>query len=257
LQSLRETQLRFVSCLYEGTDAVVTDAVADGSPSAAARLGIYRNNLREGFVKALATDFPVIGKLVGEAFFRHSALDYQLRHPSSRGDLAHVGAHFPEYLRAHFGTGEYAYLPDVAELEWALQLVAIAPAVGVLSAASLASIDPARYEDLVFEAHPAARLVDSRFPIVRIWQSNQPGAPEEAVDLNAGGDRVLVRRRNEDLEFLHLDAADFHFARMLSRRTPLGLATDASLAVDPGFDLVRALRTLTLAGAFARASLPH
>jgi hypothetical protein len=44
---------------------------------------------------------------------------------------------------------------------------------------------------------------------------------------------------------------------MLARRTPLGLATDASLAVDPAFDLVRALRALTLAGAFARAGLPH
>lgn len=257
MHSLRETQLRFVSSLYEGADAVVADAIADGKPSAVARLGIYRNNLREGFIKTLTLEFPVIEKLVGEVFFRQTALDYQLRHPSSRGDLTHVGAHFPEYLRAHFGAGEYAYLPDVAELEWALQLVAIAPAIGVLEASSLASLDPGRYEDLVFEPHPAARLVDSRFPIVRIWQSNQPGAPEESVDLNAGGDRVLVRRRDEELEFLHLDAADFHFARMLSRRTPLGLATDASLAVDPVFDLVRALRTLTLAGAFACASLPH
>ena len=66
-----------------------------------------------------------------------------------------------------------------------------------------------------------------------------------------------MRRRGDELEFLHLDPADFVFARMLSRRTPLGLATDASLAVDASFDLVRALRTLTLAGAFARASVPH
>jgi hypothetical protein len=257
LHSLRETQLRFVAALYEGTDAMIADSIADGSPSAPARLGVYRNNLREGFIKTLASEFPVIERLVGEMFFRQTALDYQLRHPSLRGDLTYVGARFPDYLRTRFGPGEYAYLPDVAELEWAMQLVAIAPADPGLDSTGLPAIDPDRYEDLVFEPHPATRLVESGFPIVRIWQSNQPEAPEETIDLGSGGNRILVRRRDDELEFLHLEPADFVFARMLSRRTPLGLATDASLAVDPGFDLTRALRTLTLAGAFARAGLPH
>jgi hypothetical protein len=257
LLSLRDLQLRFLASLYEGVDGVIADAIDPGSPSAAARLGIYRNNLREGFVKTLAQEYPVIERLVGSDFFRQTALDYQLRHPSRHGDLTHVGRHFPDYLRAQFGAGEHAYLPDVAELEWALQLVAIAPAGGLLDAGGLAQVDPARYAELVFEPHPATRLVESRFPIVRIWQSNQPGAAEEAIDLGAGGDRVLVRRHDGELEFLHLAPPDFLFARMLARRTPLGLATDASLAVDPAFDLVRALRALTLAGAFARAGLPH
>jgi hypothetical protein len=257
LLSLRELQLRFVASLYEGGDAVVAAAIEPGTPSVSARLGVYRNNLREGFIKTLASEFPVISRLVGDAFFRQTALEYQLRHPSRLGDLTHVGAHFADYLRSHFGAGDYAYLPDVAELEWALQLVAIAPASEALTAAHLAHVDPTRYEDLVFEPHPATRLVESRFPIVDIWQSNQPGAPQETIDLDAGGDQVLVRRGDTSLDFVHLAAADFVFARMLSRRTPLGLATDASLAVDPQFDLVGALRNLTLAGAFARAGLPH
>ena len=67
---------------------------------------------------------------------------------------------------------------------------------------------------------------------------------------------MLVRRRGDELEFVHLAVADFTFARMLSRRTPLGLATDASLAVDPAFELTTALTRLTLAGAFARLGLP-
>jgi len=105
------------------------------------------------------------------------------------------------------------------------------------------------------DPNPAARLVESRFPIVRIWQTNQPGATPQTVDLDAGPDRVLVRRRGADLEFVRLPAADFTFARTLSRGTPLGLATDASLAVDPEFDLAHSLRTLIQAGAFARVAL--
>ncbi len=254
--SLRDLQLRFVAALFEGQDAVVTPHIEGTAEIAAARLAVYRNNLREGFLKALAIDYPVVERLVGEDFFRQTARDFQLQHPSRRGDLAHVGEPFPEYLRSRFGAGEYAWLPDVAELEWALQEVAVAPDAAGLDTASLADIPPHRYPDLVFEPHPATRLVDSPFPVVRIWQSNQPGAPAETVDLDAGADRVLVRRRGDELEFVHLAVADFTFARMLSRRTPLGLATDASLAVDPAFELTTALTRLTLAGAFARLGLP-
>jgi hypothetical protein len=256
LLPLRELQLKFVSALYEGGDPVIADAIDARTLSAGARLGVYRNNLREGFIKTLALEFPVIERLVGQAFFRQTALDYQLRHPSRSGDLTHVGAHFSDYLRGRFGTGDHAYLPDVAALEWAMQMVAIAPDAASLTAASLADVDPRRYDDLVFAPHPATRLVDSRFPLVRIWQSNQPGAADERIDLDAGGDRILVRRRDGEIEFLLLESSAFLFARMLSRRTPLGLATDATLAVDPAFDLARALRSLVLAGAFARAGLP-
>jgi hypothetical protein len=256
LLPLRDLQLRFVAALYEGSDALVDAAIADTAPSAAARLGIYRNNLREGFVKALAAEFPVLEKLVGAEFFRHTALEFQLQHPSRAGDLTHIGAPLADFLRARFGDGDFAWLPDIAELEWALECVAVAPDCAAIGPASLAGIPAHRYQDLVFEPNPATRLVESRFPVVRIWQTNQPGVPPQTVDLGAGGDQVLVRRRGADLEFVHLSPADFSLARMLARHTPLGLATDASLAVDATFDLARALRALIIAGAFARAALP-
>jgi hypothetical protein len=258
--SLRELQLRFVAALYEGNDAIVADQLGHpGEPgiSAAARIGVYRNNLREGFIKALAIDYPVVEKLVGPEFFRQTALDFQLQHPSVAGDLAQVGAPFADYLRRQFADGDYGWLPDVAALEWALQCVAIAPDREAVSVARLSEIPPQRYEDLVFEPAPATRLVESRYPVVRIWQTNQPHAGAENVDLNSGPDRVLVRRRGDELEFVRLSSADFTFARMLARRTPLGLATDASLAIDPAFDLGRALRALALAGAFAGIGLDH
>lgn len=255
--SLRELQLRFVAALYEGNDAIVAGELGGEGISASARIGVYRNNLREGFIKALALDYPVVEKLVGTEFFRQTALDFQLQHPSSAGDLARAGAPFADYLRRRFSDGDFGWLPDVAALEWALQCVAIAPECEAVPIAALGDIPPDRYEDLVFDPAPATRLVESRFPVVRIWQTNQPQAAAESVDLDSGGDHVLVRRRGDELEFVRLSAADFTFARMLARRTPLGLATDASLAIDPAFDLGRALRALVLAGAFAGIGLEH
>lgn len=252
--SLRNLQLRFAAALFEGSDAIVSPEIGDPAPTAGARLGIYRNNLREGFIKTLALEFPVIEQLVGEDFFRQTALEFLLQHPSRRGDLTYIGAPFAAWLRAHFGAGDYAWLPDVADLEWALQEVAIAPDC-LVAPIEISEIPPHRFEDLTFEAHPATRLVESRFPIVRMWQSNQPGAAAETIDLESGGNTVLVRRRAGELEFVHLLPSHFTFARMLARHTPLGLATDASLAIDPQFDLGHALRSLMLAGAFARIEL--
>lgn len=253
---LRELQLRFVAALYESSDAVLVGQLVDGAPSPAARLGVYRNNLREGFIGALAVSYPVVEKLVGNEFFRQTALEFQLQNPSRSGDLSDAGALFPGWLRNRYADGELAWLPDIAELEWALECVATAPGHASIDPASLADVPVDRYEDLSFTPNPATRLVESRFPVVRIWQTNQPGAAAELVDLDAGPDHLLVRRHGGELEFVRLSAADFVFARMLSRGTALGLATDASLAVDPSFDLSRSLRTLIQAGAFSRVSLP-
>ena len=169
--------------------------LADAAPSAGARLGVYRNNLREGFIKTLTLEFPVVERLVGADFFRHTALDFLLQHPSQRGDLTYVGAPFAAWLRTRFGNSDFAWLPDIAELEWALQEVAIAPECRAVPTAALNDVPPHRYQDLIFEANPATRLVESRFPVVRIWQSNQPDAAVESVDLDSGGDHVLVRQR--------------------------------------------------------------
>lgn len=254
---LRELQLRFVSALFEGGDAAVRDELLEGAPSAGARLGVYRNNLREGFLQALALEFPVVQRLVGDDYFRQTALDFQARHPSHSGDLTHIGAPFAEYLRAQFADGDFAWLPDVAELEWALECVAVAPEAAPIDPASLLHVPAHRYADLVFVPNEAVRLVQSRFPVLKIWQTNQPGAPAELVRLDQGGDHLLVRRRAGDLEFVRLSHADFTFARMLARGAALGLATDASLAVDSQFDLAQSLRTVLLAGAFARVTLEH
>jgi hypothetical protein len=56
LLSLRDLQMRFVTALYDGQDATVTAHVEGDPASAAARLAVYRNNLREGFIKALALE---------------------------------------------------------------------------------------------------------------------------------------------------------------------------------------------------------
>src|SRR5215813_11073823 len=80
MSSLRDLQKRFVSILFEESpDSRISWIFCrdDGAQlrgqrraQAAAQIAVYRNNLHEGFIKALALEFPVIERLVGLDYFR-------------------------------------------------------------------------------------------------------------------------------------------------------------------------------------------
>jgi hypothetical protein len=242
--ALRELQTRFSAALFEGADAAVQEQIVAAGISAAERIDIYRNNLREGFIKALAIGFPVIEKLVGEEYFRQLALDFLSAHPSRAGNLHHIGAPFPAFLRTRFAETEYAYLADVAALEWACEEALIAPDAAAISAENLREIDPAHYEDLRFDLHPACALVQSPYPIVHIWRANQPdAASDDPINLAEGGDNVLVARvARGGIELHQLPAAEFAVLQAFASGRTLGEALEAAQGADPAFDLGAALR---------------
>jgi hypothetical protein len=241
--ALRELQTRFVDALFDGATAPVESQIRADGISAAERLDIYRNNLREGFIKALAIGFPVIERLVGVDYFRQLALDFLRAHPSRAGNLHHIGAPLSQFLEQRFAQTEYAYLADVAVLEWAHQEALVAADADPLSPDALRDVDPASYEALCFDLHPACGLVRSAFPIVRIWRANQPeSASEEIIDLGSGGDNVLVLRTPECIEFHRLPPGDFAALEAFARGLNLGAAFEAAQAADATFDLGAALR---------------
>ncbi|HVY82667.1 MAG TPA: DNA-binding domain-containing protein [Steroidobacteraceae bacterium] len=240
--TLRELQLQFAAALFDGADATVVPHIVANGIDPAQRIDIYRNNLHEGFIQALAVAFPVIERLVGTDYFRQLAREFQRAHPSRAGDLHHIGRPFEGFLRARFAGTQYAYLPDVAALEWAVEEALIAPDAEPLDPDVFRELDPADYEELRFELHPASRLVQSPYPIVRIWQVNQPGAEsDELIDLDAGGARALVLRAMEGVELHEIPAADFAALAAFARGAPLGLALDEAQRADASFDLGAAL----------------
>jgi hypothetical protein len=241
--ALRDLQERFADALFEGTIAPVEAHIMANGVAVAERVDIYRNNLREGFIKALAISFPVIERLVGADYFRQLALEFLRTHPSRSGNLHHLGAPFAPFLRARFAASEYAYLADVAALERAYEEVFIAPDAEPISLEALRDVEPASYEHLHFDLHPACALVQSAYPLVRIWRANQPDAAgDEIIDLRAGGDNVLVLRAPEGVEFHRLPDGDFAALRAFARGLPLGAALEAAQQAEATFDLGAALR---------------
>jgi len=246
--SLREVQRAFASALLSGDAAPVNELVRDDGIAPAQRMQIYRNNHRAGVRAALAATYPVIARLGGDDWFAQSVAQYQRRFPSRCGDLQFAGDRYPQFLAADLADTDYAYFADVARLEWAYQEVLTASERAPLDPAALGAVADDDYAQIIFVPRPALRLIASRYPILAIWQANQPDADPArlAVRLDAGVSRVLVVRRADHVELRELAPASFVLLEQFLRGISLGLAADAVAAVDLGTALQHLLALETL-----------
>jgi uncharacterized membrane protein YphA (DoxX/SURF4 family) len=149
------------------------------SPSTAITVAVnYRN--------ALGATYPVVREITGRPFFDAAVDAFTRDCPSTGGDLKCTGR-FAGFLAAYPYARELPYLPDVAQLEWAIdeasraadsagsaEQVLAAPRPGAGRGRHPAKIRP----------RPFLRLVRSAFPVMRIWQVHQ-----DEADKNARGPR--------------------------------------------------------------------
>ena len=235
---LRETQLQFMRGILDGAD------VADILPRAA--LSVYANNVRVNFTQTLRLTYPAIWRLVGEDYFRQCAREFQRLYPSRSGDLQHVGEGFAEYLVLKHGNHTYAYLADVARLEWAYQEALIDIEIRPLELPRLALVDSRAYPDLQFSLQPSLRLVESRFPILAIWEANvaDESSMDECIDLGDGADRLLVLRAFKGVRIHRLSLGELTFLSRIAACDAFAPAVERAGEVDSSFDACESLKKL-------------
>lgn len=258
MPSLHELQSAFARGLLDpAAGAVLAHLRGARGMDAAAGLAVYRNNTFCNYRAALREAYPVVLRLVGEAFFERAADDYVRATPSVFGDINVYGETFGAFLSAYSGACELVYLPDVARLEWACHCAFGAADAAPLDLARLAEVASERLDELRFALHPSAALLDSPWPILAIWRVNRPDfAGEPRIDLAAGGDRLLVMRRGPDVDLEPLAPAEYALLAALAAGACLGEAVEAALAADAGFDLGDFLQRHVLARTLVDFRLP-
>ncbi|WP_349368237.1 DNA-binding domain-containing protein [Salinarimonas sp.] len=217
----------------------------------ARRFAVYRNNVAVGLVDALATRFPVVLRLVGEAFFRATARAFVAEHPPRSPVLTFYGDAFPDFLAAFPPAARLPYLADVARLEAARTHSYHAADAEPLVADALAAIaerDPTTWG---LALHPAVRLVASPRPIVSLWAMNQPGATPGPLASRAP-ETALVARPRLEVRVAAAEPGEGAFlaacAAGASYSDAVGAALDTGEAFDPGRALARVLALGLAAG---------
>ena len=239
MPSLRELQLAFAGAVFEPQErSRIAGAIDARGMDPEQRHGIYRNNILHNYRQALRDVYPVVERLVGAEFFDFAADRYIPRHPSRHGNLHCFGGEFGAFLDRFAPAADLPYLGDVARLEWLVHEAFHAADHAAMALDRLAAVPAERLPLLTFTLHPACRLLESRFPVHRIWQVNQPGREaDETVDLGAGGVRLLVRRRDYAVELEAVEAAEFALLQEFAAGSPLREALQAAQAGAPEFSL--------------------
>jgi len=219
-------------------------------------LNIYRNNVVINFREALKAVYPVIHKLVGEAFFNAMAREYMVKHPSRSGNLHEFGNQLSEFISGFDPAGDLVYLSDVAKLEWAYHAVFHAENRPAFDLDKLKNVETSRYQKIKFILSPASRLIRSSFPILRIWETNQDNrelsepanAQPDTISLDEGQARILVLRDGLDINFLSLSDPEYNFLKALDRHEDFFSACDAATKTDPDYSVGPLLQKHILCG---------
>lgn len=248
---LRELQTDVMEALFGRSEDALLH-IEGGRLAPRQRLSIYRHNLFDSLGAALAAVYPTVAQLVGEDFFRFMAHAYIQRHPSRSGNLHDFGAQLPVFLAQFEPARGLVYLADSARLDWAWHQVFHTTALPAPDAAlvlgRIAALPDDQRLSLRLGWQPAAQLLASPYPVLRIWQANQPGAEDQAVNLDGGGEYVLVAARRGEVVLERLSAAEHALLQALASGAGLGDAVAGALALEAGFDVAGAIAHHLAAG---------
>jgi hypothetical protein len=198
-------------------------------------LAVYRNNVMSGLIKVVAARFPVVRRLLGEDCFLESVRRFIAAEPPRSPLLLDYGDAFPEFLRSISDDSCMGYITDIADLEVARGKAYHAADAASLPLQAFAAIPAERLAGLRLTFHPSVSLLQSRFPIVSLWQANQQAGdvalPQERPEA------ALIARPLLEVEVWNLPPGGFAFFTALRRGATMAEAAEAATDFDLAVNL--------------------
>jgi len=240
----------FASGLLDPSRATPPDVVGPRGGAATKRYNVYRNNVMVSLTDALAAIYPAVQRITGVAFFRVMARFHIRATPPTSPLLFEYGRAFPAFIERYEQAQDMPWLADTARIERAWLDAYHAADAPPLSPDALGAIPADRLGDLVFELHPATRIVRSPYPAVAIFAMNRAAGPVTPLQSDAAED-ALVTRPEMDVMVRHLPPGGATFLAHLIQGETLERAAAAAFAETSSFDLAANVAGMLEAGVFA------
>jgi len=219
MRALAEMQQEFARAIHSGTLADIAFASGPVSPQEALR--IHRNTVLGALVGALRLVYPCVDRLVGEAFFDQMASALALVRPPASACLADYGEGFAEFMQAYEPAAHLGYLPDVAQLEWAMDRAALGSDVRRRYA-----LDEGVWLDLP----QSIAVLSLDYPADLIKHALEAGddAALAAIDLGTGARWLVVWRTDRRIAVKPVGEVAGRFLRALLEGVAAGQALEIS-----------------------------
>ncbi|MGD9944870.1 MAG: putative DNA-binding domain-containing protein [Burkholderiaceae bacterium] len=209
------------------------------------RFGVYRNNVHVSLTNVLADTFPVVQRLVGEAFFRAMAGCFIVDCPPASPVMSEYGDGFADWVVAFEPAASVPYLSDMARLERGRVRAFHAADAPVLPTAALAQAlnAPHGLPALRIELQPCVTVIDSPYSVVSLWAAHQED-DDDAVSRVAidRPEAALVLRQQDEILVAPLPPPDAALARCIQRGMPLARAAESCAGADLASVLALLLR---------------
>ena len=136
-------------------------------------IAIYHTNMMATFTAVLKSTYPLLVKLLGEAYFHGIAKRYLSQYPAS-SDLDQYGEYFSDFIDTIDTLRDLPYLNEVARFEWLCHT---------------------RY----YAADPSPVVMRCQYPIFKIIDLCE-GTLDGNIDLAEGGVDIVITRHQLEIK---------------------------------------------------------
>lgn len=194
--SVARQQRQLAAAIRDGADA--TGLLAGDFASG---LAVYRHAYRARLAEALADNYTVLARALGDDAFDALAQAYIDAHPSRHPSIRWFGDALAGFMaQAGDELVPHASFVDIARMDWALRGAFDAADALPLDGVALAALAPDDWGGLVLSLQPSVRLVTLAHAIEPAWRvlrewASEPGADPPELPEPMPHDHVLLAWR--------------------------------------------------------------
>lgn len=207
----------FDDLVKNNTATLISDIQKDNpvAPQIGAR--VYQQNILNAWGSACAAIFPLTCAVLGDAYFRQCVRFYCQSIEQHSRDLNQMGEDFPDFFNTLMAKDpelkSFAFLPDLARYEYALNQAYYADAAKQFDAERFATLSEAAVDNVHFKLADSVSVYSTSYSLLKVIKALREETPLEASDLLANKTaEYFVIHRDEttfELKTTPISAIDF------------------------------------------------
>ena len=205
---LANLQKEFIAYL-QGKQSEVAPLVTAETPG----LAIYKNAYNQRLKEALDTDFPCLGKLLGDDLYDQLVTGYIEQMPSTNPSLRWFGNNMQCFLKNHPLFSKQPIVIELADWEWQLRSAFDSANSDIVQIEQVAAISPDQWPSIQLELIPSLRMLQYTTNVVKVWQALEADTPPPTITQSASN--WLIWRKALVTQFRSVPEDEWHIIQLI------------------------------------------